>query len=177
AKLYDPAARDVVAVPATPAPGSGGRDVGNADPGNKLNDSRVSPDNRALARETIAAAQAQGLRPYVTETYRSFEAQNDAYERGNSQVRAGGSWHNYGLAVDIAFWNSSGTGPTWSAPQADWQKLGTAGKNAGYTNWGGDWGWDMVHFEYHPRWSSTSAYGVKPTYDRGGLQAVWNLVT
>ena len=177
-KLYDPNARDVAAVNNTAPPvGTGAVDVGDADPANRLNDSRVSPDNRALARDTIAAAQAQGLRPYVVEGYRSFESQNDAFERGASQVRAGGSWHNYGLAVDIAFWNSAGTGPTWNAPQDHWQKLGTAGKNAGYTAWGGDWGWDFVHFEYHPRWSSSSAYGVKPTFDRGGFQAVWDLVT
>jgi peptidoglycan hydrolase-like protein with peptidoglycan-binding domain len=182
--LYSPTARAIVAVttpaPAPAAPGANADRKRNADPAGRLNDARVNPDVRRLALETIAAVQAQGLFPYVVETWRSHEAQNAAYERGNSLVRAGGSWHNYGLAVDIAFWNEEGTGPTWSPRNYnDWYKLGAAGKAAGFTRWGGDFQSlvDMVHFEYHPAYANGAAYGMMDTYNRDGLQAVWDRAT
>ena len=60
-------------------------------------------------------------------------------------VKGGGSWHNYGLAVDIVFWNRSHSGPSWDAPSKHWQSLGKAGKAAGFTRWMGDAGWDFPH--------------------------------
>ena len=152
--------------------------VGNADPGGRLNSSNVSPSVKKLAEATIKDLQADGLSPYVVDGYRSFEAQDAAYNSGKgvTQVRGGGSWHNYGLAVDIAFWNSKGTGPSWDAPSSSWKKLGQYGKKNGFTRWGGDWGWDQPHLEYHPKWSA-SAYGLVSTLRSGGLSAVWNKVT
>lgn len=152
--------------------------VGNADPGGRLNSSNLSPKVKKLAEATIKDLQADGLSPYVVDGYRSFERQDELYNSGKgvTKVKGGGSWHNYGLAVDIAFWNSKGTGPTWDAPSKSWQKLGTYGKGNGFTEWGGDWGWDMPHLEYHPKWSS-SAYGLVSTYRSGGLSAVWNKVS
>lgn len=151
--------------------------VGNADPGGRLNSSNVNPTVKKLAQETIQNLQAQGLSPYVVDGFRSFERQDELYNSGKgvTKVKGGGSWHNYGLAVDIAFWNSKGTAPTWDAPSSSWAKLGAAGKKAGFTEWGGDWGWDMPHLEYHPKWTA-SAYKLADTYRSSGLQAVWTKV-
>jgi peptidoglycan hydrolase-like protein with peptidoglycan-binding domain len=177
--LYNPAARHIAANAPGNTPSGNPRDTSNGDPGGRLNNANLNPTVRAMTLQLIEAAQAAGLKPYVVDGVRSFEDQNLAYERGNSQVRAGGSWHNYGLAVDFAFWNAAGNGPTWTAPNASWDTLGTLGKQLGFTRWGGDFtGFvDRPHFEYHPNWSEGAAYGVKSTFDRGGYAAVWNLVT
>jgi peptidoglycan hydrolase-like protein with peptidoglycan-binding domain len=174
-KLYDPNAKKIVAVANTPSPGGAGQvDVGDADPRNKLNDSRVNPSMRSVARNTIERLQGEGYEPFVVQTYRSFAEQDDAKERGASQVGAGGSWHNYGLAVDIAFWNDAHTTVTWDRPSAWWQRLGDVGKEEGFTAWGGDFRgfYDGNHLEYHPRWSG-SASRLLPYYNQGGLEAVW----
>lgn len=158
-----------------PAPegGGGAGVVGNADPKGVLTDPNLHPEIRKMAGGVVRQLQAAGLQPYVFEGYRSFARQNALFNQGNvTKVRGGGSYHNYGLAVDIVFYNSRGTGPSWDAPSSSWQKLGQLGKAAGFTEWGGDWGWDMPHLEYHPGHDG-SAYSFQQIYYRGGLSAVW----
>ena len=126
-----------------------------------------------IARKTALDLQAEGLRPYIFEGYRSFARQTELYNsgRGVTQVRAGGSWHNYGLAIDIIFYDSRGN-PSWGAPMADWRRVGALGKANGATVWGGDWGWDNPHLEYHPDWTG-SAYDLADIYNSQGITAVW----
>ncbi len=154
--------------------GSGGAGVvGNADPKGVLADPNLHPEVRKMAGGIVRTLQGEGLQPYVFEGYRSFTRQNTLFNKGGvTKVRGGGSFHNYGLAVDIVFYNTRGTGPTWDAPSTSWQKLGKAGKSAGFTEWGGDWGWDMPHLEYHPGHKG-SAYSLQSIYYKGGLPAVW----
>lgn len=155
--------------------GAGGAaEIGNADPRGVLNQSKLNPTVKKMTRSILATMQAEGFKPYLFEGFRSFERQNQLYDggKGVTKVRGGGSWHNYGLAVDIVFYNARGTGPTWDAPKKSWNRLGAVGKAAGFTQWGGDWGWDMPHFQYHPGVSSSASEMVS-TYNRGGLEAVW----
>ncbi len=156
-----------------PEGGGGAGVVGNADPKGTLTDPNLHPEVRKMAGTVVRKLQADGLQPYVFEGYRSFSRQNALFNKGGvTKVRGGGSFHNYGLAVDIVFYNSRGTGPSWDAPSSSWQKLGQHGKAAGFTEWGGDWGWDMPHLEYHPG-HNASAYAFQQLYYRGGLSAVW----
>ena len=153
--------------------GGGAGAVGNADPKGVLTDPNLHPEVRKMAGEVVRKVQGEGLNPYVFEGYRSFSRQNALFNKGGvTKVRGGGSFHNYGLAVDIVFYNSRGTGPSWDAPSSSWQTLGRHGKAAGFTEWGGDWGWDMPHLEYHPGHDG-SAYAFQQLYYRGGLSAVW----
>lgn len=168
--------------PLLPGPATGEVDVDDGDPGGRLNDSRLNPQVRRLAIATIKDLQQQGLSPYVVDGFRSFEKQNQTYAQGRTSpgqivtyVRGGGSWHNYGLAVDIAFWNNAHTRPSWDAPMSHWNKLGNAGKRAGFTRWMGDEGWDYPHLEYHPNWGNRASNLIE-THRQGGLQAVWNKV-
>jgi|GEM_PF-2220807 len=160
-----------------PAPGGGGDhsagEVRDADPKSVLTSPNLHPEVRKMAGQAVRALQAEGLRPYVSEGYRSFARQNELFNsgRGVTKVRGGGSYHNYGLAVDIVFWNDRNTGPSWDQKHP-WKKVGQHGKAAGFTQWGGDWGWDMPHLQYHPGHSG-SAYQFQSVYNRGGLKAVW----
>jgi len=150
------------------------------DPGNRLGKSEMNPQTVRIAESVCQDLQEQGYHPYVVSGFRSFSEQDSLYEKGRTRpgpkvtwVRGGGSWHNYGLAVDIAFWNSSGSGPSWSEHHP-WSKIGEAGLRHGFTRWGGDFG-DRPHLEYHPRWGN-SASSLASTYHSQGLPAVWKKV-
>ncbi|MFT6821499.1 MAG: peptidoglycan hydrolase-like protein with peptidoglycan-binding domain, partial [Myxococcota bacterium] len=132
-------------------------DVDDGDPRRILSDSRISPKMRTVAIATLKDLQSQGLRPYVISGYRSFELQDEIYKQGRTKpgnkvtwVKGGGSWHNYGLAVDIAFWDRSHRTVTWDAPNEDWTAIGEAGLRNGFTRWLGPQG-DRPHLEYHPK--------------------------
>jgi peptidoglycan hydrolase-like protein with peptidoglycan-binding domain len=184
AKLTGSGAKDIGAdggdTTTTTTTGGGGN-VGDADPKGILGQSGLNPTVKNLARRTIETLQGQGHSPYLVEGVRSFARQNQLYAKGRTApgqkvtyVRGGGSWHNYGLAVDIVFWNSSHTGPSWDG-RLPWQALGRAGKAAGFSRWMGDSGWDFAHFEHHPNWGN-SCYNLADTYHRDGYQAVWDKV-
>lgn len=166
--------------PSAPAPAE--LDVDDADPKGILNSAKVNPTVKKLAAKTLRTLQGQGLSPYLFEGHRTMETQNALYAKGRTKpgsvvtyVKGGGSWHNYGLAVDIVFWNRSHSAPSWDAPSKHWQALGKAGKAAGFTRWMGDSGWDFPHFEHHPKWGNT-ATNLLSTYNSGGLSAVWKKV-
>lgn len=147
-------------------------DVGDADPKGVLSDAWLNPQVRAIAARTVEAMQKDGLEPYISEGYRSFARQDELYAKGGvTKARGGQSWHNYGLAVDIVFWNSSHNGPSWDEG-FDWDKVGQYGKAAGFTEWGGDWGWDRPHLEYHPGFEGRPG-DLAPLYHADGLGAVW----
>ena len=164
--------------PAQPAPDNAeglkkpSVDIGDADPKGVLSDSWLNPQVKAMTARAVAALQEEGLEPYVFEGYRSFQRQNDLYNKGGvTKAKGGQSWHNYGLAVDIVFWNSSHNGPSWD-DSFDWSRIGHHGKTQGFTAWGGDWGWDMPHLEYHPGYEGRAG-DLAPLYHADGLAAVW----
>jgi peptidoglycan L-alanyl-D-glutamate endopeptidase CwlK len=81
----------------------------------------------------------------MVSAFRSDEAQAILFEQGRTtpgpivtHARAGRSWHNYGLAFDVA---RRGGGPIG-------EDVGAAGRAVGL-KWGGDFD-DPPHFEYHP---------------------------
>ena len=150
------------------------------DPGNRLGKSEMNPQVARITEKTCMELQDLGYHPYVVSGFRSFNEQNSLYEQGRSKpgpkvtwVKGGGSWHNYGLAVDIAFWNSSGSGPSWSEHHP-WSRIGSVGMKNGFTRWGGDFG-DRPHLEYHPKWVN-SASSLASTYHSAGLAEVWKKV-
>jgi hypothetical protein len=137
---------------------------------------------RTVAIATIKDLQSQGLKPYVISGFRSFEQQNEIYKQGRTKpgnkvtwVTGGGSWHNYGMAIDIAFWDRSHRTVTWDAPNKDWDAIGAAGLRNGFTRWLGPQG-DRPHLEYHPK-VGNSASAMRNIHSRGGLSAVWDAAT
>lgn len=120
----------------------------NFDPKGILKSSRLHPRLAGLAETIVTTAWKKGLKVMVFEGYRDGKRQNELYTKGTTRARAGKSYHNFGLAVDIVFLNEKGE-PSWS-PEHNWQKLGEIGKSLGLT-WGGDFKRikDYGHFELH----------------------------
>jgi len=80
---------------------------------------------------------------FLSDSFRSAKKQN---KLSTNVTNAGGlqSYHQYGLAFDVAFVKYR-----WDPPSKNWWTvLGREGKKVGLT-WGGDWGWDFGHFEWH----------------------------
>ncbi|OVE82335.1 hypothetical protein BVY03_01090, partial [bacterium K02(2017)] len=116
-----------------------------------------------------------GLDLRVFEGFRSRVRQNKLYNNGKNvtKVKGGGSYHNYGLAVDIVFYNKNGE-PSWSENH-DWGQLGAIGKQVGL-KWGGDFKSisDRSHLEYHP---GINMREIQNVYRLKGLKGVWDLVS
>ncbi len=140
--------------------------------GNEVYATALHPKVQKRVIKLIAEAHKAGLNVDLFEGYRSFERQNYLYNvKKTTKAKGGRSWHNYGLAVDVVFKDSRGR---WSwANKHDWKALGLIGKKLGFT-WGGDWGWDMAHFEYHKGIKSTR--DALKMFNEDGKGAVWKAV-
>ena len=115
----------------------------------------IHPDIRNQVHGFLSAATNElrlVLRIPFDGGFRSFNLQNQLYSQGRSgdgrqivtNARAGQSYHNYGLAIDVVPLNSKGV-PMWSG--VDWTKIGELGKAYGF-EWGGDWkNPDRPHFQ------------------------------
>lgn len=102
--------------------------------------------------------------PFITETYRSPEKQNDLYAQGRTKpgkivtwARGGESYHNMfpSLAFDIAFNIPAAFGGPWSRVDL-FDKFAVIAKELDI-EWGGDWvKVDRPHFQV-PRYSIKNA--------------------
>ncbi|MEO1268074.1 MAG: LysM peptidoglycan-binding domain-containing protein [Myxococcota bacterium] len=143
------------------------------DPRSKL--SQLAPQMQVMARNLLDIAHEMGLRVWIVSGLRTFEEQDELYAQGRTapgnrvtNVRGGGSYHNYGLAVDVVFDQRSPGGP-WGE-RNDWEALGRAGEMAGL-EWGGRWTSfvDRPHFQI----PNLSTRQLRAWYAEGGMQNVW----
>ena len=111
------------------------------------NPNLIFPPLLKLALEGIAKANAAGISIGIFEGYRSIARQNEIYEQGRTKpgnivtkAKGGESWHNYGLAFDIAGLKNG----KWH-----WQFDPKVLPNFFATSirWGGDFG-DPPHYEW-----------------------------
>jgi len=114
----------------------------------------IHPTLKAKAIELIKRAYAQGINVLITQGFRSIAEQNELYAQGRTKpgkivtnARGGYSYHNFGLAFDIAIQNDDGS-LCWSVSDKRWKTVGAIGKSLGL-EWGGDWRKfpDYPHFQ------------------------------
>ncbi len=94
-----------------------------------------------------------------------------------TNARGGESWHNYGLATDLGFYNEKGQihWPEKGDYGKQWSRYAELAKEQGL-HWGGDWKKhaDRPHMEYHPGFRDGEAGQLKSAHKKGGLEAVWD---
>lgn len=155
-------------------------DLHAADPNARLDNVNINREMARLAAEVISRARREGMDMRVVSDFRSVEEQNALYEQGRTtpgrivtNAPGGSSWHNYGLAVDVAFNNARGQ-PSWPE-DANWDRYGEIAVGRGL-EWGGNWRGinDRPHIEYHPGLGAGEARAMLPGYRQGGLQQVWD---
>lgn len=101
--------------------------------------------------ELVAEADKLGIAVAITGGLRTHAEQDTLYEQGRSTkgpivtyVRGGGSYHNYGLAIDFALRTPKGK-IIWDLEydgnrngESDWMEVVDIAKRLGFS-WGGDW--------------------------------------
>lgn len=120
----------------------------------------LHPVVATLARKLLFNAQEACVPVMITQTLRSMDEQATLYARGRTApgrivtyAKPGQSYHNYGLAFDVAILKD-GT-PTWDTKVdvndnevEDYLEVGLLGEKLGLT-WGGRWRFvDLPHFQY-----------------------------
>ena len=110
----------------------------------------LDPQVVDLAKQFILTLKNNyGIDAYITTGYRSPQQQSIELAEGDSKAGPCESYHQYGLALDLAIAqtrNSNGI-VIKATYDGDWTTIGRVGKSFGF-EWGGDWGWDRVHFQY-----------------------------
>lgn len=157
----------------------------DADPNGQLTGPSMNDTFADKAEATIEAMRHEGVDIGAAPlgSFRSFKDQNDLYAKGRTrpgkvvtQARGGESFHNYGVAADLAFYNDQGqiTWPETGDYAKLWTRYGERAKEQGLT-WGGDWRKpDRPHIEYHPGLNSSQAANLQRAHARGGLEAAWD---
>lgn len=123
----------------------------------------LHPVVQEKATELIKRAYKRNVELAITEGYRSFAEQQRLYNKGRTtsgsivtNAKPGESYHNYGLAVDIALYKPNGYQLVWDVQRdldqdgrSDWLEVVDEAKALGF-KWGGDWRTfkDYPHFEY-----------------------------
>lgn len=144
------------------------------DPKGILISGELHPKLAKKIEKVLIDAQKEGLNVFLFEGYRSIQKQNKLFKsgRGVTNASGGNSFHNYGLAADIVFYDKKGN-PSW-ANHHNWKRLGEIGKQYGL-KWGGDFRniKDLTHFEHHP---DMSLRDVKKVFNKQGIKGVWNAI-
>lgn len=112
---------------------------------------RLHPKMRIAAAMLVTRAEMQGIKLRVTSTLRAYAEQDALYAQGRTKpggivtnAKAGESWHNFGLAMDVVAIDKDGKAD-WNGP---WERIAEIGKSLGF-EWGGDWKSfkDKPHFQ------------------------------
>ena len=121
----------------------------------------LHPRLRGEAKKILERCWQSGLRVRFTHTLRTFAEQAEIYAQGRTKAgkivsfaKAGMSWHNYGLAIDICFLVQNGASwdesKDWNGNgKADWLDVVAIFEAHGWT-WGGRWKGkkrDGAHFQ------------------------------
>ena len=156
--------------------------VAKLDPVSEAKLAKANPELAGRIRAMAADLKAQGISFRVTDGVRTFAEQDALYSQGRTKpgnivtkVKGGGSFHNYGLAVDIVPLDKNGKA-NYNVGKDVWNKIGVAGQKQGL-NWGGAWkgGFvDQPHFQMDGGKASARSY--LDTYNKEGLQGVWDEV-
>ena len=136
----------------------------------------VHPRLSELIHQLADRLQAEGIEFRVTQGIRSWADQQKLYEQVPKVTNAppGHSWHNFGLAVDVAPDDPKlpGYQPDWDESHPAWQRLVDVGTSLGLRN-GKSWK-DEPHFELTGQWGPSPPDEVRQLFEHGGVQAVWD---
>jgi hypothetical protein len=122
--------------------------------------------------EAVERARAAGYPVAVFETYRSLDRQSQLYNQGRTtpgkivtNAKPGSSWHNYGLAVDIALYEDKRW--SWDFKPSEIAKY----FESDLLIWGGTFkNFDGPHYEWKLKPSLEQA---KAIVARGGILSLW----
>lgn len=146
----------------------------------------VHPQLASAVRKMADMLAVSGVTIKVTQGLRSWNDQQVLWQKGRdadgnitnpaqvvTKAPPGHSWHNFGLAVDVAPFQD-GT-PDWNVAHPVWQKIVAVGESLGLVS-GSSWRTfpDWPHFQMTGVWPVSPDDEVRQTFKDGGVVAVWN---
>jgi peptidoglycan L-alanyl-D-glutamate endopeptidase CwlK len=140
--------------------------------------SRVRSMAEQLATENITIKVVQGFRTWPEQAVlynRGRDANGNVVDKSKvvTNAKAGTSWHNFGLAVDVAPFD--GGVPDWNASHPAWKRIVAVGESVGLIS-GSTWRTfpDWPHFQMTGRYPESPDDAVRFVFETGGIDAVWN---
>ena len=136
-----------------------------------------------LASRITKMSQMLSIDIEVTQGLRTWAEQEALYEQGRTTsgsivtyARAGFSWHNFGLAVDLVPEDVTPGQPDWSLASPTWSKLVSVAESLGLVS-GSEWlgaEKDTPHVQLTGRFPATPTDEVRSIYmQRGSIDDVW----
>ena len=152
------------------------------------------PEFQPMVKEFLVECEAKGVKVFITYGLRTFDEQKALYAQGRLDIGqvnalrrvvgmgiitspennivthadAGDSVHQYGRAIDVAFWWDKNLDGKIQAGEVgwegDWDKVGMIGETLGMV-WGGRWPGkkhDRPHFQYCGPFSLFDLKGMFP---------------
>jgi peptidoglycan L-alanyl-D-glutamate endopeptidase CwlK len=141
--------------------------------------SEVYPGLATLVRQMATQLEAEGIDIRVTQSLRTIAEQEALYAEGRTapgsivtEARAGYSWHNFGLAVDVV--PLTPQGPDWNISHPVWARIVAIGVDSGLVA-GAEWRTfpDWPHFQLTGRFPTSPNDEARALLASGGLDAVW----
>lgn len=154
---------------------------------------QVFPPLAAAVRQAAATLAAESIPIRVVQGLRTWAAQLVLWSQGRdsqgriidpaqvvTHARPGSSYHNYGLAVDVAPFSADGQ-PDWNSSHPCWQRIIQVGESLGLysgSHFVGSRGPepDMPHLQLTGRFPTSPDDEVLYLFKEGGLAAVWDEV-
>jgi|SRR5882672_5792105 len=150
-----------------------------------VSEARLGVVHPLLARKIRQMADIIGLdRPpvtlRVTQGLRTWGEQAQLYAQGRSapgrivtNAEPGHSWHNFGLAVDVAPFGLDGQ-PDWNTSHPIWQRLVEVGTGLGLVAGAKFRSFpDYPHFQLTGKLPESPDTGVREAFGQSGIQAIW----
>lgn len=153
-----------------------------------LSESRLSEVHPRLAervRQMAELLQAENITIRVVQSLRSWDNQQALYDEGRdangtiidrskvvTNAKPGHSYHNFGLAVDVAPFDAGI--PDWNANHPAWKRIVAVGQSVGLIS-GSTWRAfpDWPHFQMTGFLPASPDDAIRDAYHRGGIQGVW----
>lgn len=141
----------------------------------------VNPSLAAKIKQMADMVYNEGIQFRVTQGYRTYADQAAIYSQGRTtsgkivtNAPPGHSWHEFGLAVDVAPDDPSlpGYQPDWNESHPAWTRLVAVGISLGMLN--GKSFKDEPHFQLTGRFPVSPNDEVRRLFEHGGVQAVWD---
>ena len=140
----------------------------------------VYPGLADKVRKMAQMLETEGIDIRVTQSLRLWAEQEALYAEGRTtpgqivtNAQPGYSWHQFGLAVDVA--PLTPQGPDWNIGHPVWARIVAVGTSLGLDSGAG---WrsfpDWPHFQLTGRFPATPDDEARTILRSSGLQALWN---
>jgi peptidoglycan L-alanyl-D-glutamate endopeptidase CwlK len=139
----------------------------------------VHPKLAEKIRSMAEMLELENITIRVVQSMRSWKEQAELYAQGRTEpgqvvtnAKPGTSWHNYGLAVDVAPFDSGV--PDWNAAHPAWKRIVAVGESVGLVS-GSSWRTfpDWPHFQLTGQLPVSPDDSVRAEFETGGIQAIW----